>query len=127
MKKISKFTSNKKSPLQKKEERKRLRPKISLADIYNLCKRNISLSDIAKKIGISPISTATYIERLLRKGYEVNIDFFVQPEKRSEIEEVFLTLQTSSIKRVKESLQDRSTEEEIRIVRGYMQGKLRTE
>ena len=73
MKKISKFTSNKKSPLQKKEERKRLRPKISLADIYNLCKRNISLSDIAKKIGISPISTATYIERLLRKGYEVNI------------------------------------------------------
>lgn len=118
---------SKKSPLQKKEERKRLRPKISLTDIYNLCKRNVSLSDIAKKLGISPVSTATYIERLLRKGYEVNIDLYVQSEKRSEIEETFLTLQTSSIKRIKESLQDRATEEEIRIVRGYMQGKQRTE
>jgi predicted DNA-binding protein YlxM (UPF0122 family) len=118
---------NKKSPLQKKEERKRLRPKISLADIYTLCKRNVSLSDIANKFGISPISTATYIERLLRKGYEVNIDLYVQSAKRNEIEETFLTLQTPSIKRIKESLQDRATEEEIRIVRGYMQGKQRTE
>ena len=127
MKKILKFTSNKKSPLQKKEERKRLRPKISLADIYNVCKKNVSLSDIANKFGISPISTATYIERLLRKGYEVNIDLYVQPQKRMEIEETFLFLQTSSIKRVKESLQDRATEEEIRMVRGYMQGRQSTE
>ena len=118
---------NKKSPLQKKEEKKRLRPKISLTDIYNLCKKNVSLSDIANKFGISPISTAIYIERLLRKEYEINIDLYVQPEKRSEIEDTFLALQTSSIKRVKESLQDMVTEEEIRIVRGYMQGKQRTE
>ena len=114
---------SKKSPLQKKEEKKRLRSKIPLTDIYESCKKDTSLHGIAKQFGISTHSAATYIERLLRKGYEVNIDLYVTSEKRSEIEEAFLALHASSIKKIKENLQSRVTEDEIRIVRGYMQGK----
>ena len=127
MNKKTTLTSNKKSPLQKKEEKKRLRPKISIPAIYESCKNGSSLHDIEKQFGISKHSASVYIERLLRKGREITIDLYVQPEKQSEIEETFLFLQTSSIKRVKESLQDRATEEEIRMVRGYMQGKQSTE
>lgn len=127
MKNKSKFTSNNKSPLQKKEEKQRSRPKISLTDIYESCKKDTSLNGIAKQFGITTVSAAIYIERLFRKGYEINIDLYVQQGKRSEIEELFLTLQTSSIKRIAENLRGRATEEEIRIVRGYLQGKQITE
>ena len=114
---------NKKSPLQKKEEKKRSRPKISLTDIYESCKKDTSLNGIAKQFCISTHSAAIYIERLFRKGYDVNIDLYVQQEKRNEIKEAFLTLQTSSIRRIAENLRGKATEEEIRIVRGYLQGK----
>ena len=127
MKKKLAFSNNKKIPHQKKEEKKRLKPKISLTDIYESCKKDTSLNGIAKQFGISTHSAAIYIERLLRKGYDINIDLYVQPEKRSETEDAFLSLQTSSIKRAAENLRGRATEEEIRIVRGYLQGKLRTE
>ena len=123
MKNKLKLTSRKKSPLQKKEEKKRSRPKISLTDIYKSCKKETSLNNITKQFGISTHSAAIYIERLLRKGYDINIDLYIHHEKRIDIEEAFLALQTSSIKRVAENLQGKATEEEIRIVRGYLQGK----
>jgi hypothetical protein len=114
---------NKRSPLKKKEEKKRSRPKIPLTDMYESCKRDTSLNHIAKQFSISTHSAAIYIERLLRKGYDINIDRYVPREKRIDIEEAFLALQTSSIKRIAENLGSRVTEEEIRIVRGYLQGK----
>ena len=114
---------NKKSPLQKKEEKKQSQPKISLTDIYESCKKKTSLNGIAEQFGISTHSAAIYIERLFRKGYDINIDQYVRQEKRIEIEEAFLSLQTSSIKRIAENLGSRVKEKEIRIVRGYLQRK----
>lgn len=127
MKNKLKLRSSKKSPLQKKEEKKRSRPKISLTDIYESCKKKSSLNGVAKRFGISKYSAAIYIERLFRKGYDINIDLYIHQEKRIEIEEAFLTLQTSSIKKILGNLGNRVKEEEIRIVRGYLQGKQITE
>ena len=90
--------------------------------MYPLCEQGLSLEDIARHFDISPLAAATYIERFLRKGYSINIDTYVLPEKRREIEEQFLTLRTASITRIREAMKGYATEEEIRIVRGRLQG-----
>jgi len=110
------------SPLQKKLQKRKSQRKVKKDEIFPLCESGFSLEEIALRLDISPLSAATYIERLLRKGYAINIDTYVAPERQREIEEQFLTLQTASIKRIREALQEKVAEEEIRIVRGYLQG-----
>ena len=114
--------TEKQSPLQKKLQKRKSQKRVTKDDVYSLCEKGYSLNEIAVQLEISPRAAATYIERLLRKRYAIGIDRYVPPEKRSEIEEQFLTLQTASIKHIKESMQGNATEEEIRIVRGYLQG-----
>jgi biotin operon repressor len=111
------------SPLQKKLLKKASQPKVSVRDVLILCKRGISLHEIAQQLKITSVSAAKYIERLLRKGYEIKIDTYIKPEKRSLVQDALLSLQTSSINRVSEFLGGKATEEEIRIVRGFLQGK----
>lgn len=123
LKKGSEVTDHTKGPLQKKEDKRKSRQKVSANDVYKLCEKEKSLNEIAQQLGLSTVSVSIYIERLLRKGYTINIDSYIQPEKKRDIEEMLLTLQTSSIKRVAENLHDRATVEEIRIIRGYLQGK----
>jgi len=111
------------SPLQKKLLKKASQPKVSARDVLLLCKRGLSLQGIAQRLAITPLSAAIYIERLLRKRHDIRIDTFVEPEKRGAIEEALLSLQTSSVKRIVAFLGGKASEEEIRIVRGFLQGK----
>ncbi len=111
------------NPLQRKQEKQRSQKKISPDVLYEVCTKGYTLVEVAAELEISMHSAAVYIERLLRKGRTFDISILVSKEKTGEIEEQFMTLQTASIRRIAESLQNRVSEEEIRIVRGYLQGK----
>ncbi len=123
LRKGTEYTGNLKSPLQKKEEKRKMRKKITAEEILELCKKNLTINDMAKNLDLTTVSVATHIERILRKKYDIDINNFVTPEIRSEIEEAFLSLKTSSIKRIAENLQGKASVEQIRIVRGYLTGK----
>ena len=112
-----------KSPLQRKKEKRVFQKKVSAKKVLELCEDKVSLEKISNLLGISTVSVATYIERLLRKGKPVDIEFYIPYQKRIEIEEAFLTLQTSSIKHISEYLKDGASVEEIRMVRGYLQNR----
>ena len=127
MKKENSQTPKKLSPRQKKQQKRSSQRRIHKDEILSLCEKGVSLNEIAQRLNITTLSAATYIERLLRKGYAIPVDRYITPEKRNDIEEHFLNRQTASIKRVAESLKGNATEEEIRIVRGYIQGKMRSE
>lgn len=115
------------SPLQKKQQKRRSQRKIHKDEIIQLCEKGLPIVEIAQRLNITTLSAVIYIERLLRKGYALPVDRYISSEKRCDIEEQFLSLHTASIKRVAECLKGRATEEEIRIVRGYLQGKMRSE
>ncbi len=114
--------ASKMNPLQKK---KALQKKVSPKQVLKLCEEKLSLEKIASQLGISKLSVATLIERAIRKGGNININFYVPSHIQNEIEEAFFILQTSNIKRISEHLKERATIEEIRIVRGYLQYKQR--
>lgn len=90
---------------------------------YELIKNRLSIKEIAKTRNLS-ISTITgHLERLIRDGRDIDIDCLVDPEKRTEIENLFLTLRTRSLGPVVEHLNGTASYDEAKLVRAYMQRK----
>src|SRR4030042_89792 len=113
------------NPLQKKLANRKAQKKISIDNLRAACIGSNSLEELADKLDVSCHRVAVYLERYLRKGEKLDISLLVPKEKQGEIEEQFTTLQTASIPRVLEQMHGRVTKGEIRIVRGYLQGRLR--
>lgn len=119
--------NKRKNPLQRKVEKQAQQKKVSPDVVLKLCREKFSLDETASRLGVSTVSVAIYIERLLRKGDEIDVNCYVSPPKQTDIEEAFLTLRTSSVDRVATYLKGSATVEEIRIVRGYLQYKYNSE
>ncbi|MEF9426638.1 MAG: helix-turn-helix domain-containing protein [Candidatus Mariimomonas ferrooxydans] len=90
---------------------------------YKLIKKGFLIKEIAKTRNLS-ISTITgHLERLIRDGRDIDIDCLVNPEKRTEIENLFLTLRTRSLGPVVEHLNGTASYDEAKLVRAYLQRK----
>jgi hypothetical protein len=115
------------NPLQKKLLKKKLRKKIDPDDLVTLCIQESSLHGIAQHFSIPESTLAIHLERMLRKGIDLPIAKFISAGLINEIEEAFTIVQTADITRIHRYLQTKATQEQIRIVRGYVQNKYRKE
>ena len=58
---------------------------------YELFKGGMSLDDIAKLRGLTPLTIASHMELLVMDGHDIDTDRLVDPAKRLKIEECFLS------------------------------------
>lgn len=123
---LSEYSTTKKNSGKKLNplQRKKLKKIVAKQDVLELCYEHKSLSEIADKLDISLLVAATHIERILRKHQDIPVTQFLLSERVNEIEEVFLLLQTASVKRVLEYMKWKVSEEEVRVVRGWLRGKM---
>lgn len=69
---------------------KKKKPKgATYLETLELAKQGVTMEQIAAERGLSPGTIAQHIEKLLDEGEPLDIDQFVAPEKRREIEELF--------------------------------------
>lgn len=120
----SDITAKKINPLQKKLDNRKKSSLITPDMVKKLCKDKLSIDSMAATLKVSPLVIAVHVGRLLKKGENIDINLFVSPQKRTDIKEAFYKLNTTSIKRVVNELQGSVTEENVRIVRGYLQGRM---
>jgi ATP-dependent DNA helicase RecQ len=59
---------------------------------YELFNKGMSIEDIAKLRNLAPSTIASHLEQLIRDGQDIDMDRLVDPAKRKEIEELFLSL-----------------------------------
>lgn len=121
-------TSWKKSPLQRKLERQARTRTVPREELVALCREGLSVAGVAARLGLPVGNTALQLERLLRKHPNLGVNELVGRAKAREIEEAFAALNTNSLKRVREYLAPNGIgAPEIRIVRGYLVGRLRAD
>ncbi len=115
------------NPLARKRAARKRAVSLTRDHVVALAAQARDLDDFAAHAGVSISAAAVFIERALRGNADIDITRFVPNERRSLIEEQFMTLQSSSIARVARALEGRAAEAEIRIVRGWLQGKIARE
>ena len=115
-----------KSPLERKKERAALKRKLPAGRLENLCRNGAALDEIAGRLSVSRQQAAVEISRLLRKSCDIDPGGIIGRSKMILITDKFRELNTASLKRIKESCadEDEITEADIRIVRGYLAGRM---
>ncbi|MDA8241023.1 MAG: DNA helicase RecQ [Nitrospiraceae bacterium] len=92
----------------------------TVEETYEFFKKGMSLEDIAKLRKLSPSTISSHLEQLIREGREVDIDRLVDPAKRKEIGELFLSMGQWALNPVIEHFNGTVSYEEARIVRAWM-------
>ena len=96
----------------------------SLYESLELFKEGLSVQEVAEKRGLAVSTITGHLEEWLKAGVdELEIDDYIEPEKRQKIEAAFKETQDWRLGPVVELLGDAGDYEEARIVRGWMQGK----
>jgi ATP-dependent DNA helicase RecQ len=90
---------------------------------YKLLKDGLSIKEIAQKRNITAATVIAHLEGILEKGYSINIEDHIAPEKRKMIEEAFARLKTRRLTPVIEYLGGKATYDEAKIVRGWLNRK----
>ncbi len=90
---------------------------------YELIKKGLSIEETAKTRNLSISTITAHLERLIRNSRDIEIDRVVDPVKRAEIENLFLTLQTWSLGTVVEHFNGTVNYDEAKLVRAYLQRK----
>ena len=103
------------NPLEKKLMN---RTKGAKKEVLELAKAGSTLLEISEKLNITPLSTAIYLERLLKKGELIDASNFVKKNRIYEIKNLIESKNTLSIKKLIEFSDKKILEEELRIVRG---------
>ncbi len=93
----------------------------SAEETYEFFKRGMSLEDISKLRRLSLSTISSHLEYLIREGRQMDIDRLVDPAKREEIEELFLTTRQWSLNHVIEYFEGVVSYEEALLVRAWMQ------
>jgi ATP-dependent DNA helicase RecQ len=86
-----------------------------------LAKQGLSLEQIASHRILSTGTISQHIEKLLGEGEALDIDQFVDPAKRIEIEQLFARLHADTLGPVVEAANGAVTYEEARLVRAFIQ------
>jgi len=92
----------------------------TVEETYELFKKGISLDDIARLRNLAPSTIASHLEQLIRDGQDIDMDRLVDPAKRKEIEELFLSLGQWSLNPVIAHFNGAVSYEEARLVRALL-------
>jgi len=88
-----------------------------------LLKRGMSHDEIAAERNLTASTIAAHIEKLIQEGHDIDIDFHIGPEKRSEIEALIKQFKTGGLRQVVDAADGRVGFDEARIVRAWMYHK----
>jgi ATP-dependent DNA helicase RecQ len=92
----------------------------TVEETYAFFQRGMSPEDIAKKRNLSLSTISSHFEQLIRDGRDIDIDSLVDPAKREEIEECFLSLGTWALNPVIEYFIGAVSYEDARMVRAWL-------
>ncbi len=92
----------------------------TVEETYEFFKKGLSPEDIAKLRNLAPSTIASHLEQLIRDGQDIDIDRLVDPAKRREIEEFFLSLGQWALGPVIEHFNGAVSYEEARLVRAVL-------
>ncbi len=87
---------------------------------YELIKKGYSIEEIAKERNFAVSTIIGHIEYLIQNGWDIDIDRFVSPDKRSQIEALFFTFKDWTLTPVVEQCNGTVSYEEARLVRAYL-------
>jgi ATP-dependent DNA helicase RecQ len=108
-------------PSEPKTQPREARKGRSLEATWLLAREGLSYVEIAEKRRLTPATVAGHIEKLILAGRDIDPDVHVGAGKRIEIERLFETLRTRSLRRVVDASKGTVTHAEVRIVRAYLQ------
>jgi ATP-dependent DNA helicase RecQ len=112
--------AEKRSVLQVPVSNVRKKPKgETYRETLSLIKEGLRLEQIARRRNLSVGTVTQHIEKLLGDGESLDVDQFIDPEKRIEIEELFTKLNADSLGEVVKAAGDVSYEQ-ARLVRAFM-------
>ncbi|MCL5423295.1 MAG: helix-turn-helix domain-containing protein [Nitrospirae bacterium] len=80
----------------------------------------MSLEEIAKQRNLALSTISQHLERLIRDGRDIDIDRLVNPAKRKEVEEFFLSLGQWGLNPVIAHFNGAVSYEEARLVRAWL-------
>ena len=107
-------------PLNRPQNRKKGK---SLEATLELFKKGGSLESIAKDRGLAASTIAGHLEELIRTEDDIDIDRLVDPAKREDIREFFLSKREWQLNPVIEHFKGAVSYEEARLVRAFLQRK----
>jgi ATP-dependent DNA helicase RecQ len=107
--------------LQVPVSRGRKKPKgETLRETLALTKEGLNVEQICSRRNLSPATITQHIEKLVGQGEQLDVDQFINPEKRVEIEALFNRLNADTLAPVIEASGGSVTYEQARLVRAFM-------
>jgi len=85
-----------------------------------LVKDGMNVKQICARRNLSPATISQHIEKLIGQGEQIDVDQFIDPEKRIEIEELFNRLNADTLAPIIEASGGTVTYEQARLVRAFM-------
>jgi ATP-dependent DNA helicase RecQ len=85
-----------------------------------LAKEGLTVKQICARRGLSPATVTQHIEKLIGEGEVLDVDQFIEPEKRIEIEALFGRLNADTLGAIVEASGGTVTYEQARLVRAFM-------
>jgi len=92
----------------------------TICETLTLAKQGFSLEQISNHRNLSLGTISQHIEKLVGEGETLNVDQFIDPEKRIEIEKLFGQLNADTLKPIIEASEGNITYDEARLVRAFM-------
>ncbi|MBN2684859.1 MAG: DNA helicase RecQ [Pontiellaceae bacterium] len=100
---------------------KKKKPKgATYLETLELARRGLSIEEMAAERNLVPGTIVAHIEKLMEQGERFDVDQFIDPPKRHEIEGLFVRHTTDALSVVVEALQGRVSYEEARLVRAFI-------
>jgi len=85
-----------------------------------LAKEGLNVEQICARRKLSPATITQHIEKLVGLGEQIDVDQFIDPEKRIEIEAIFNRLNADTLAPIIEASGGTVTYEQARLVRAFM-------
>jgi len=92
----------------------------TVRDTLTLAKEGLNVEQICARRNLSPATITQHIEKLVGQGELLDVDQFINPEKRIEIEELFNRLNADTLAPIIEASGGIVTYEQARLVRAFM-------
>ena len=99
-------------------------PSGTVEETYRLLNQGLTIQEAASHRGLTSGTIVAHIERLLAAGRELDIDRFIAPERRKEIEALFTKLRTDALKPVVVESNNTISYDEARLARAWMKRKI---
>lgn len=85
-----------------------------------LALENLTIPEIAKARGLAVSTISLHLEKLLILGEKIDLDVHIPPDRQTEIEDAFLSLQTSLLTPVYRKFKGKIPYEELQLIRGFL-------